>query len=529
MKVVTAHCMQELDRRAINEHGIPGRDLMENAGRSCTELILSASGGLYDKRALILAGKGNNGGDGYVIARHLLEKGWQVLVIVLANRSEITGDAQLMLAQLPNDVVRFCPDEGMLTEKHAADLQQAAVVVDALLGTGLKNDLQGIYQEAVIQINAAPGMIVSVDIPSGVHGTSGKILGQAVQADLTVSFACAKLGQLLYPGTLQNGRLEVVDIGIPPHLLAEAEGYEFLDEALLAQMLRPRDRQAHKGTFGHCLVIAGSTGKSGAAALAANAAVRSGAGLVTLACPATINPIMEIKTTEAMTAPLPDNASGHLSDAVLPLLEQLLVDKDAVALGPGIGRQPKTVKVVQRLIETIAQPLVIDADGLNALADDITVLHRKQSPAMVLTPHPGEMARLLGATLPDAPEARIEVARQFAASYGVCLVLKGARTIIAAPDGQVAINGSGNPGMASGGMGDVLTGIITALLGQGYSPWQACQLGVFVHGLAGDLVAADKGEIGMHASDVAEALPYAFKRLMQRDSRQLTPEQSSQK
>lgn len=302
--------------------------------------------------------------------------------------------------------------------------------------------------------------------------------------------------------------------------MAEAAGYDYLDEASVAPLLAPRDRQAHKGTFGHCLVIAGSTGKSGAAALAANTAVRSGAGLVTLACPATINPILELKTTEAMTAPLPDNANGQLSDAALPLLGQLLVDKEAVALGPGIGRQPETSTLAQRLIETITLPLVIDADGLNALADDITVLQRTASPSVVLTPHPGEMARLLGTALPEAAEARIEVARQFARRYGVHLILKGARTIIAAPDGRVAINGSGNPGMASGGMGDVLTGVLTALLGQGLSPWQACQLGVFVHGLAGDLVAADKGEIGMQAGDVIEALPYAFKHLMQLTERQ---------
>ena len=529
MKVVTAHTMQELDRRAILEYGIPGRELMESAGRGCAEHILAAYGGRRGNHAVILAGKGNNGGDGYVIARHLLEKGWRVLVIVLARREEITGDALTNLVLLPDESVSFCPTEGELTEKHSDDLQQAAVVVDALLGTGLKNHLQGIYLEAVSLINAAAAPVVAVDIPSGVHGTSGAILGQAVRADLTVSFACAKLGQLLYPGALQTGRLEVVDIGIPPQLLAEAEGYDYLDEELVAQLLRPRDRQAHKGTFGHCLLIAGSSGKSGAAALAANATVRAGAGLVTLACPATINPILEIKTTEAMTAPVPDNASGQLSEAALPLLKQLLVDKDAVALGPGIGRQPETTRLVQHLVETISLPLVIDADGLNALTDDITVLQRTVSPSVVLTPHPGEMARLLGTALPDAPEARIEVTRQFARSYGVHLILKGARTIIAAPDGRVAINGSGNPGMASGGMGDVLTGVLTGLLGQGFTPWQACQLGVFVHGLAGNLVAADKGEIGMQAGDVVEALPYAFKQLMQRNSRHHQPEPSSQK
>lgn len=528
MQVVTAHTIQELDRRAINEYGIPGRQLMENAGRACTDQILAACSNMTNKRAVILAGKGNNGGDGYVVARHLLTEGWQVLVIVLAQRGEISGDALTMLEMLPETALSFCPVEGTLTEQHGGDLQQATLLVDALLGTGLKTDVTGVYREAVNLLNAAPGMVVAVDIPSGVHGTSGSILGQAVKADLTVSFACAKLGQVLYPGALQTGRLEVVAIGIPPQLLAEAPSYEYLDEPSMAPLISPRDRQAHKGTFGHCLVIAGSTGKSGAAALAANAAVRSGAGLVTLACPATINPILEIKTTEAMTVALPDADNGRLTSAALPLITTLLAGKDAVAVGPGIDRLPETVSLVQRLVKTIAQPLVIDADGLNALADDLSVLHSKPSQAVILTPHPGEMARLLGAALPVTTDARICVAQEFAHCYGVYLILKGARTIIAAPDGRVAINGSGNPGMASGGMGDVLTGVLTALLGQGLHPWQACRLGVFIHGLAGDMVAANKGEIGMHAGDVSEALPFAFNRLLRQSAQPPTPAASSQ-
>lgn len=528
MQVVTVHTMQELDRRAINEHGIPGCQLMENAGRACTERILAACRNLTDKRAVILAGKGNNGGDGYVIARHLLTQGWQVLVIILAHQEEIRGDALTMLKMLPEAVLSFCPIEGKLTSQHGADLQQAPLVVDALLGTGLTSDVTGVYREAISLLNAAPGMVVAVDIPSGVHGTSGCIRGQAVKADLTVSFACAKLGQVLYPGALQTGRLEVVDIGIPPQLLAEAPSYDYLDEPSVAPLISRRDRQAHKGTFGHCLLIAGSTGKSGAAALAANAAVRSGAGLVTLACPATINPILEIKTTEAMTVALPDADTGFLTNAALPQIADLLGGKDAVALGPGIDRRPETISLVHQLLATISLPLVIDADGLNALAEDVSVLQEKLSPTVILTPHPGEMARLLGDSLPATTDARIGVAQEFARRHGVYLILKGARTIIAAPDGAVAINGSGNPGMASGGMGDVLTGVLTALLGQGLPPWQACCLGVFVHGLAGDLVADHKGEIGMHASDVIEALPFAFNRLLQHSTHQQTCAASSQ-
>ncbi|MCE1225560.1 MAG: NAD(P)H-hydrate dehydratase [Geobacteraceae bacterium] len=514
MKIVTAHTMQELDRRAINEYGIPGRDLMERAGRGCAEHILAAYGTRRSKRVVILAGKGNNGGDGYVIARYLLEKEWQVLVIVLANRDSISGDAETNLVLLPEDSVRFCPGEGELTEKYTDDLQQADVLVDALLGTGLRSDLTGVYREAVEQINAAPGKVVAVDIPTGIHGTTGRILGQTVHANMTVTFGIAKLGHVLYPAAEHVGRLVIVDIGIPPQLMEEAVGYDFLNEKLMAPLVKRRDRQAHKGTYGHCLIVAGSTGKTGAAALAANSAVRTGSGLVTLAVPESINQILEIKTTEAMTLPLPDAGSGHLTIHSLVALEKQLAGKDALAIGPGIDRRPASVTVVQTLIETVSIPMVIDADGLNALAEDTSILHRRRSPNIVLTPHPGEMSRLLGSAIPDVAAIRISVAQEFARTFGVHVVLKGARTIIAAPNGMAAINGSGNPGMASGGMGDVLTGIIVSLLGQGYSAWNACRLGVFIHGLAGDLVAMEQGEIGMTATDLMARIPLALNRLL---------------
>lgn len=514
MKIVTAHTMQELDRRAIKEFGIPSRDLMEQAGRGCADHILAAYGTRKSKRVVILSGKGNNGGDGYVIARYLLEKEWQVLVIVLADRNSISGDAETNLVRLPEEIVSFCPGEGELTEKHVDDLQQADVLVDALLGTGLRSDLTGVYLEAVELINSAPGKVVAVDIPTGIHGTTGRILGQTVHANMTVTFGVAKLGHVLYPAAEHVGRLVIVDIGIPPLLMDEAVGYDFLNEKLMAPLVKRRDRQAHKGTYGHCLIIAGSTGKTGAAALAANSAVRTGSGLVTLAVPESINQILEVKTTEAMTLPLPDAGSGHLTIHSLVALEKQLAGKDALAIGPGIDRRPASVTVVQTLIETVSIPMVIDADGLNALAEDTSILHRRRSQNIVLTPHPGEMSRLLGSAIPDVAAIRISVAQEFARTFGVYVVLKGARTIIAAPNGMAAINGSGNPGMASGGMGDVLTGIIVSLLGQGYSTWNACRLGVFIHGLAGDLVAMEQGEIGMTATDLTTRIPLALNRLL---------------
>ncbi len=515
MKVITAHTMQDMDRRAINEYGIPGHELMENAGRECARHILAACGGDTGRRAVVLAGKGNNGGDGYVIARHLLEWGWQVQVIVLAQREEIGGDALTSLVRLPDEVLNFCTEEGALTALYRDDIQAADVLVDALLGTGLSQELRGAYLEAVALINHGPGTVVAVDIPSGVHGTTGRILGQAVQADLTVTFALAKLGQLLYPGADHVGRLVVVDIGIPQQLVETAVGYEYLDERYVSSLVTRRKRTTHKGSYGHCLVVAGSTGKTGAALLSANSAVRSGAGLVTLAVPERLHQIVEIKTTEAMTVPLPDDGSGYLATAAIPVIECLLAGRNVLALGPGIDRRPETVSLVHRLLESVSLPMVIDADGLNAIAEDTSVLKRRVSQQVVLTPHPGEMSRLVGSSIPDVAAVRISVAQDFARTFGVYLVLKGARTIIVAPNGMAAINGSGNPGMASGGMGDVLTGVIAALLAQGYPVWNACRLGVYVHGLAGDLVAMEQGEIGMTATDLMERLPHAFHHLLQ--------------
>ena len=516
MKVVTTHTMQSIDQEAIAGHGIPGLVLMENAGRSCVEEITARFGAANGQRALIFAGSGNNGGDGYVIARLLAELGWSVKVAVLAEPARIQGDAATNLARLPAELVTFCSNGGELATLCGEEISRASLVVDALLGTGLRDDVSGIYLEAIELINASGLPVLSVDIPSGIHGTTGRILGRAVMADTTVTFAFAKLGNVLYPGAEFTGRLKVADIGIPARLMEEAPGYEFLNSVCMAPMLHRRDRMAHKGNFGHCLIIAGSTGKTGAAALAANSAVRTGSGLVTLAVAESLHPILEIKTTEAMTVPLPDAGTGYLGSSAFPAIDKLLGTRDAVAVGPGIDRRPGTVALVHKLVESIAAPMVIDADGLNALAEDLTVLHRKKSNSVVLTPHPGEMSRLVGSTVPDVEAIRFSVAQEFSRSYGVYLVLKGARTIVAAPDGTAAINGSGNPGMATGGMGDVLTGILVSLLGQGYSTWDACRLGVFLHGYAADMVAGEKGEIGMNATDVQEKIPYATNRLLYR-------------
>ncbi len=512
MKAVTGETMRLLDRRAIEELGISGLTLMENAGKRCAEAIIEKFGRDDEQRAVIVAGKGNNGGDGYVIARHLKKKGWHVVVFVLVSQDEIRGDARTNLDLLTDMPVLFCPDQGGL-DRYATTLNEATVIVDAMLGTGLNNAVEGIFAEAIGIINNSARPVVAVDIPSGIDSATGQVLGCAIKADLTVTFATAKCGHVLFPGAEHTGRLKIADIGIPAELTAAAEGYEFLDAATVRPLVKRRGRSAHKGDAGHCLIVAGSTGKSGAAAMAANSAVRGGAGLVTLAAPASLNGVLEVKTTEAMTLPLPDEGCGYLADGAAAAVAEAVTGKDAVALGPGVGRHPETARLVRKLAAETPLPLVIDADGLNALAEEPGVLLGKKSAIVILTPHPGEMARLAGISTAEVESDRIGTARAFAVKYGLFMVLKGAGTIIAAPDGAVVINGSGNPGMASGGMGDVLTGLLTALVAQGYEPFAACRLGVFIHGRAADLVAADKGEIGISAVDVQERIPYAIKEL----------------
>jgi len=514
MKVVDAQTMQAIDRRAICEFGVAGLTLMENAGRGCAEAIVAEFGREAQPEAVVVAGKGNNGGDGFVIARLLRQQGWEVKVFVLASRGEISGDAAVNLDRLASASVVFTPAAGGLAA-YGSELAGATVIVDALFGTGLNSEVKGAYAEAIALVNGAGRPVVAVDIASGIDASTGRLLGTAIKADLTVTFGLVKFGQVLNPGAEYTGRLKVVEIGIPAEVIVAAQWVEFLDAETVRPLLKRRKRSAHKGEFGHCLLVAGSTGKTGAAAMAANSAVRAGAGLVTLAVPASLNAILEMKTTEAMTLPLVDLEKGYLCCHAHDQLAMALNGKAAVALGPGLSWNPETTDLVRRLVTEISLPLVIDADGLNAVAEDVSVLLRKQSACVVLTPHPGEMARLAGLTTAAVEADRLGVARKFAGRYGVYLVLKGARTIVATPAGELAINGSGNPGMASGGMGDVLTGLLVALLGQGYPPAIACRLGVFLHGFAADLVAADKGEIGISAVDVQERLPYAFKKLIE--------------
>jgi len=514
MKVLTARQMQGIDRLAIDEIGIPGVVLMENAGRRVAEEIVLryAAGGL--RRALVFAGKGNNGGDGYVIARHLLDNDWDVLTLVLAKTAEIAGDAAVNLTALANCGGQIVYIEN-IDELYALldDPDEFCVVVDALFGTGLTKPLEGLYLGAIGWINgqACPG--VAVDIPSGIDGSTGRIMGDAVNADLTVSFAFPKIGQVTFPGARYIGELVIADIGIPKQVMCAAAAECLLIGAGDARRLLPvRTIDGHKGTFGHLLVLAGSTGKCGAAVMAAEAGLRGGAGLVTLACPANVQPGVAARLTEVMTVPL-DDQRGEVSMQALESLQTLAEGKQALAIGPGLGAGKEVSRLVRQLLQETRPPVVVDADGLNALAENLSILDCHPGREIVLTPHPGEMSRLTGLTIADIQGDRFSVAREFSVRHNVTLVLKGARTLVASPDGMVHVNMTGHAGMASGGTGDVLTGLIGSLLAQGLPAMSAATLGVYLHGLAAERLQPKFGDAGLLASDLIYELPAARRAL----------------
>lgn len=509
MKILTAEQMREADRRTIVDLGIPGVVLMESAGRAVVGEILHRYSQLAPGPVLVLCGKGNNGGDGLVVARTLLQQGWQVTTVLLAEEAAIRGDARLYLdiLQRLGAPIEYAEDVPAV-ETLLSRLPAPAVIVDALFGTGLSSLVVGHYAAAIDWMNSSPAVKIAIDIPSGLDATSGAILGAALYADLTVTLAAAKLGQVIYPGVTCCGDLSVAEIGIPQAVLDELAVGILLEAGDVRCFLSPRPAAGHKGTFGHLLLVAGSLGKSGAAALAASAALRAGAGLVTVATPASQQGTLAIKLTEAMTAPL-DEVAGELAETAFLQIATLWQDKKVLAIGPGLGRSIATLAVVQKVIKDCPLPLVIDADALFALAGSTALLMARSVGTTILTPHPGEMAHLLGITIGEVEADRVGTARRFAETHGVILVLKGARTVIAAPDGGIMINPTGHAGMASGGMGDLLTGIITALLCQGAPPLAAAAAGVWLHGRSGDRLRPRFGDAGLLASDLLSEIPGA--------------------
>ncbi|MFC1713947.1 NAD(P)H-hydrate dehydratase [Candidatus Poribacteria bacterium] len=522
MKVVTAQEMRNIDTQAINETGIPGIVLMENAGvgvvhviegRRCDSRLFPGTSSC-PLRISIFAGKGNNGGDGLVIARHLINRGHDVTIYLISEPDDFTGDALTNLKIAQNMQI---PIEIMLSEDQLADCEHQIIasdlLIDAIFGTGLKGAIVGFPANVIDFLNRSGVPIVAVDLPSGLEADTGRVEGSCIRATLTVAMALPKRGLLLYPGAGFVGELQIADIGIPYEVMESQNIQVDQPQASdIATLLPIRRRDAHKGSFGKALILAGSVGFTGAAALASEAALRIGAGLVTLGIPESLNTVMEVKLTEVMTRPLPETESQSLASEARDEIMDLVDGLDVVALGPGLSRDPETVSLVRQLCREIRIPKVIDADGLNALAEDRDVL-KDLSSQTILTPHPGEMARLMGCSISDVQSDRIGVAQDFAKENGIVLVLKGVPTVTTDPLGMVYLNSTGNPGLASGGTGDVLTGAIAGLLAQGLDAIDAAILGVYVHGLAGDLAAEAQGEAGMLAGDVLRHLPAAIQQL----------------
>jgi hydroxyethylthiazole kinase-like uncharacterized protein yjeF len=513
MIVVTSAQMRELDRLTIHKYGTPSLTLMERAGEGIAAAILQRFGRPAKKGVLIVAGKGNNGGDGFVVARLLKKKRIPCEVALLARRDELAPDAA-------HNLRAWLKLKGKVAEIDAKNLdllsQRCAkngLLVDAILGTGTKNAIGGLFADAITLMNASGLPIVAVDIPSGMDSDTGHALGVAIQAEMTVSLGYPKLGEVIHPGLAQVGELVVADIGIDSRALADvAPQIELLDRETVGWLVPRRRQDSHKGTYGHLLVVAGARGKTGAAILSCRAAMRAGAGLVTLAAPRALNTIFASSLVEVMTEPLGDDSSEQLEMLTDVDWRRLIERKSALLFGPGIGVSDATQNATRWLLRNLDMPWVVDADGLNNLALDLDRLRHAKTPP-ILTPHPGEMARLIGNDNAFVNADRIEVARNFATVHCCHLVLKGARTVIATAEGKVFINPTGNPGMASAGMGDALAGILTALLGQGLSPEDAMKLGVYLHGYIGDRVAESKGPIGLLASDIIDGLPRALAEL----------------
>ncbi|MEJ2223272.1 MAG: NAD(P)H-hydrate dehydratase, partial [Desulfobacterales bacterium] len=467
-----------------------------------------------NKKIGVIAGRGNNGGDGFVIARYLAQKGISVTVYLLSKRQKVSGDAAAnleLLSPLKVPVVEM-PDAKSFSA-HETEMRHEAIWIDAILGTGLRSDVKGFFKDVINFINQSNKPVFAVDIPSGLNSDTGWPCGTCVRADATATFAFAKTGHFLFPGADYTGNLEIIDIGVPPYIANDVGPLQYLlTPDLIHTVFLPRPSDAHKGHTGHLLVIAGSPGKTGAAAMAATSAMRAGAGLVTLGIPASLNPVLEAQVTEAMTDPLPETVKGILGEASFSRIMDLLSDKQCLAIGPGIGTAPETKKLFKHLLQENTKPVVIDADGLNILAGHTEILKDLVTP-VVLTPHPGEMARLMRTTAADVQKDRIKCARDFAEKFNVHVVLKGAGTVVAHPDGKVFINPTGNPGMASGGMGDVLTGVIAGFIAQGHSPELSAHAGVYLNGAVADSLSKNKGPFGYLATDVMNTLPETIKEL----------------
>lgn len=520
MRILTAEAMREVDRAAIEDLGIPSLVLMENAAIGVVEALGKAFG--EAESVAIFCGPGNNGGDGLAVARHLFVRGWEVRVFLVTGGRKLSEDAEVQLgicrkAEVP--VLEIAAEDRLGSSLEAA--AECDVVVDALFGTGLARPLEGLFAQVVDAINELPAPCVAVDLPSGLSASESQPIGPHVEADMTVTFAAPKVAHVFPPAADAVGEMVVTDLGIPPRLVDDVEeddgDLHLLMGEELANLLPEREPGSHKGDYGHALLVAGSPGKAGAAILAARAAVRAGAGLVTVGVPEPIVQTVDLGSIESMTLGLPAGASGQIADEAVGTVLDAAEGKAVLALGPGLGQEEETQAAIRRLVLDCPLPVVIDADGLNAFAGHAGDLTSRRAET-VLTPHPGELGRLLGVSTAQIQEDRVAAARGAAEETGAIVVLKGHLSLIASGT-AVFVNPTGNPGMATGGSGDVLTGLIAGLIAQGLDALDATVLAVYLHGLAGDLAAGRIGEIALAAGDLIELLPAAFAALKEADEK----------
>ncbi len=505
MRILNAEQMREADRRAIQEIGIASLVLMENAGRQVVAAIESLYPDLAERRIAIVCGKGNNGGDGFVVARTLQQRGFDVSVFVIGRLTEVKGDARTnleILGRIGQTVVEVADETAW--ELHGGEITGHDLIIDAIFGTGLSAPLDGFFETVVGDLNDAGVPIVAIDIPSGMSADTSDLIGDAVEAAVTVTLAAPKLPLVLPPAEMTAGEVVIADIGIPSEVIEQLDGprIELMTRDQMRPIIHPRSPEAHKGDFGRVLVVAGSRGKAGAAVLCAQGAMRSGAGLVTVASPLSCQPTIAAHAAEYMTEGLEETVEGtvHLAaaDAVLA------IDADVIVAGPGLGRGEGVTTFVRELVDKYEGPLVLDADALNAFADEPARLVGRDGRDVIITPHPGEMARLVGCTVEDLQADRIGIATDFAKRHRLYVVLKGYRTLIVTPDEKVFVNPTGCPGMATGGTGDVLAGMIGAWLAQLLDAEAACKVAVYLHGAAGELADADNGEVSMTAGDLVD-------------------------
>jgi hydroxyethylthiazole kinase-like uncharacterized protein yjeF len=515
MQIVSAEEMRAIDRATSERFGVPSLTLMENAGAAVAEFVLShhAAAG----RVVVLCGKGNNGGDGFVAARRLQEQGKNAQVILLADPGDLRGDAVVMFGKLPQPAIAVRSSEELKSERVRQALQ-ADLYVDAILGTGFKPPVSGLYADAIAILNAGKVRVIAVDIPSGADAdVIGPQKGTIARADAVVTFTAPRPAHLF--STLTTGPTVVAQIGSPREAISSALQLNVITAADLAGLIGPRVEDSNKGNYGHVLVVGGSLGKAGAAAMAGMAVLRAGGGLSTVATARSALGAIASFHPELMTEPLPETDAGTISSSGEERIRQLAKGKDVIAIGPGISRDSQTAELVRALVTSLSSPMVVDADGLNAFEGRAAELNGKNKDGMlVITPHPGEMARLAGCSVAEVQNDRLGTARNFAREHQVTVVLKGYRTLVVQPDGEAWVNTTGNPGMATGGTGDILTGIVAGMMAQhrkDEDAFRAVLAAVHLHGLAGDVMKAIVGEHSMVATDLLQGLPVAYRVMRQ--------------